>query len=97
MELKKAELYWLACNQGQHFQKEVKKKCHLHQSSPLIPLHPFLDADKLIRVGGREQNSNRAYSNILSYSMELTSSPDSSSAPNTRDCYMLVLPSSPVL
>ena len=66
IELKKAEVYWLAFIQEQHFQKEVsklKKKCRLHRSSPLIPLHPFLDADKLIRVGGREQNSNRAYSN----------------------------------
>ena len=41
---------------------ELKEDRQLHKSSPLIPLHPYLDVDDLIRVGGREQNSNRAYS-----------------------------------
>ena len=65
VELQKAEIYWLANIQRLHFNKEItnlKKGCRLNKSSPLIPLHPFLDADDLIRVGGREQNSNRAYS-----------------------------------
>ena len=65
LELQKAEVYWLMLAQRQHFMKEItyiKKGRQLHKSSPLIPLHPFLDAEDLIRVGGREQNSNRAYS-----------------------------------
>ena len=56
----------LASIQGQHFMKEItdlKKGHQLHKASPLIPLHPFLDAHKIIRVGGHEQNSNCAYSN----------------------------------
>ena len=65
VELQKAEIYWLANIQRLHVNKEItnlKKGCRLNKSSPLIPLHPFLDADDLIRVGGREQNSNRAHS-----------------------------------
>ena len=65
LELQKAEIYWLVLAQRQHFMKEIayiKKGRQLHKSSPLIPLHPFLDAEDLIRVGGREQNSNRVYS-----------------------------------
>ena len=65
-ELQKADVYWLTTIQGQHFGKEItslKKGRRLRKSSPLIPLHPFLDDDDLIRVGGREDNSNRAYSN----------------------------------
>lgn len=63
-ELQKAEFYWLAVAQEQHFAKEIAdlhKGGQLHKASPLIPLRPFLDDDGLIRVGGREQNSNRAY------------------------------------
>lgn len=41
---------------------ELKEDRQLHKSSLLIPLHPYIDVDDLIRVGGREQNSNRAYS-----------------------------------
>ena len=64
-ELQEAESYWLAVVQGQHFAREIadlKKGRQLRKSSPLIPLHPFLDGEGLIRVGGREQNSSRAYS-----------------------------------
>ena len=64
-ELQKAEVYWLAVIQRQQFPKEITsllKGRTLHRSSPLIPLQPILDDDQLIRVGGREQNSNRAYS-----------------------------------
>ena len=34
----------------------------MHKSNPLILLHPFLETDSLIDVGGREQISNQAYS-----------------------------------
>ena len=64
-ELQKAEVYWVAIIQSQQFAQEVNnlsKGCALRKSSPLILLQPFLDKDKLIRVGGREKNSNRAYS-----------------------------------
>ena len=65
LELQKAEVYWLSIIQKQHFAEELgrlQKKRQLHNGSPLIPLHPFVDSDGLIRVGGREQRSNRAYS-----------------------------------
>ena len=65
LELQKAETYWLATTQVQQFAMEItnlKKGRQLHKSSPLISLHPFIDPDNVIRVGGREQNSNRAYS-----------------------------------
>ena len=64
-ELWNAEVYWLSVGQGQHFSKEVGDISNghvLHRSSPLIALRPYLDADGLLRVGGREGNSNRAFS-----------------------------------
>ena len=64
-ELQKAEIYWLSIIQKQYFPEEIarlNKDRELHKSSPLLPLHPFVDGDGLIRVGGRERKSNRAYS-----------------------------------
>ena len=64
-ELWKAEVYWLSVIQGEYFVKEINSlnsRRELHKSSPLIPLRPFLDNDGLLRVGGRERNSNRAFS-----------------------------------
>ena len=64
-ELQKAENYWLSTVQRHHFAKEIvhlQRDHQLHKSSSLIPLHPFMDTNGLIRVGGREQKSNRAYS-----------------------------------
>ena len=63
-ELQRAEFYWLSIVQGQHFSKELDNLEHghgLHKSSSLIPLQAFLHTDGLLHVGGREQNSNRAY------------------------------------
>ena len=63
MELQKAETYWLSFVQGQCLDEDVirlKKSQALRRSSPLLTLHPFVDADGLVRVGGREHKSNRA-------------------------------------
>ena len=60
-----ADIYWLSLLQEQHFAKELKslrKEQNLQKSSPLVSLHPFLDSDGLLRVGGREHNSKIAFS-----------------------------------
>ena len=65
-ELHEAEYYWISIIQNDHFQNEIptlKQERLLKKSSPLLPLHPFLDYDKLLRVGGRQQNSKLSYSN----------------------------------
>ncbi len=91
LKLQKAETYWLATTQVQHFAMEItnlKKGRQLHKSSPLISLHPFIDPDNVIRVGGREQNSNRAYSTqhpvILRGSHPITRQISSRSGRSTR-------------
>ena len=64
-ELWKAEVYWFSIIQRQHFAREFRDLSSgrgLHKSSPLFSLRPFLDADGLLRVGGHEKNSNRAFS-----------------------------------
>ena len=64
-ELHEAEYYWISIIQNDHFQNEIqtlKQECLLKKSSPLLPLHPFLDSNKLLRVGGRQQNSKLSYS-----------------------------------
>ena len=64
-ELHEAEYYWISIIQNDHFQNEIqtlKQECLLKKSSPLLPLHPFLDSNKLLRVGGRQQNSKLFYS-----------------------------------
>ena len=65
-ELHEAEYYWISIIQNDHFQNEIqtlKQERLLKKSSPLLPLHPFLDSNKLLRVGGRQQNSKLSYSN----------------------------------
>lgn len=76
--------------QEQHFAKELKalkKSQSLHKS-----LHPFLDSDGLLRVGGREHNSKIAYSSQHppSLSVAVIHWPDSSSVQSTLDCSMQV-------
>ena len=64
-ELHDAEYYWISIIQNDHFQNRIqtlKQECLLKKSSPLLPLHPFLDSNKLLRVGGRQQNSKLSYS-----------------------------------
>ena len=64
-ELHEVEYYWISIIQNDHFQNEIqtlKQECLLKKSSPLLPLHLFLDSNKLLRVGGRQQNSKLSYS-----------------------------------
>ena len=64
-ELRTAENYWLSLIQGEQFAKELeslKANHDLPKTSSLLHLHPFVDSTGLLRVGGREQNSNRSYS-----------------------------------
>ena len=65
-ELHEAEYYWISIIQNDHFQNEtqtLKQESPLKKSSPLLPLHPFLDSNNLLRVGGRQQYSKFSYSN----------------------------------
>ena len=64
-ELSEAERYWIAVVQRQHFTEEIKalkKQSALSSSSSLLSLHPILDSNNLLRVGGRQQNSKLLYS-----------------------------------
>ena len=63
-ELSTAESYWISLSQNQHFSREInsfKSQRSISNSSSLISLHPFLDKEGLVRVGGREGNSRRPY------------------------------------
>ena len=63
-ELNKAVLCWVSISQTTHFSAEIgalKSSTSLPRSSPLISLNIFLDADGLLRVGGRQQNSRLSY------------------------------------
>ena len=62
--MQEAELYWLYVSQCDHFLKEVqamKNSQALARSSCLLTLHPFVDSNSLLRVGGR-QNQSSSYS-----------------------------------
>ena len=64
-ELISAECYWNSLIQNTHFKIEIQalsKPSHLCPSSSLLPLNPILDANHLLRVGGRLQNSRLSYS-----------------------------------
>ena len=64
-ELLDAESYWISLIQCDHFQNELstlKKGNPLKGSSSLLSLHPILDTNNLLRVGGRQQNSKLSYS-----------------------------------
>ncbi|GFQ72714.1 uncharacterized protein TNCT_97141 [Trichonephila clavata] len=59
-EIKTAEETIIRWVQGIHFQEEIqniKKQTPLSPKSPLRSLHPFIDEHRLVRVGGRLQNS----------------------------------------
>lgn len=59
-ELKEASLFWLNYVQKIYFASELqalKNHTAISKSSSLLPLHPFLGEDQLIRLGGRIDNS----------------------------------------
>ena len=64
MELITAEKYWIRIIQEDHFSSDIallKAKRSLGNNSSLLSLRPFLDSDGLLRVGGRESNSDLTY------------------------------------
>ena len=65
-ELREAEYYWISIIQNDHFKNEtqtLKQERPLKKSNSLLPFHPFLDSNKLLRVDGRQQTSKFSYSN----------------------------------
>ena len=66
-EIVKAENYWISYSQKECFSSEraaLNSKQSLPSNSSLINLHPFLDSNKILRVGGRDQNSKLSYSSM---------------------------------
>ena len=64
-ELSEAKRYWIGLIQDAHFSKEIsglRAGRELSNDSSLIHLHPFIDLDSQLRVGGRENRANIAYS-----------------------------------
>ena len=65
-EIAAAETYWELTCQRDHFASEIDALNSQEDDAPnygcLLPLHPFLDSTGLLRVGGRESNSNAPYS-----------------------------------
>ena len=65
LELTHAEAYWYSVIQENHFLEEItalRNNRHISRSSSLLSLHPFLDTNSLLRVGGRISKANRAFS-----------------------------------
>ena len=63
-EVSAAETYWFSVSQAQCFNSElksIKSNDGLPSSSPLLPLHPFVDSKGLLGVCGRKRKSNLAY------------------------------------
>lgn len=66
LELKNAQIFIIKEIQFTHFQKEIKElrsgkkqsNLYTYKSSPLRFLNPFLDDNKIIRVGGRIHNAD---------------------------------------
>ena len=61
IELSRAEEYWIKFAQADHFAEDIENLKHVSKSSCLIPVHPFLDSEDVLRVGGREHYSQRAF------------------------------------
>ena len=64
-ELRDAEAYWLTFSQDECFEKEIqaiKNGQGVSNSSSIFSLHPMVDPDGLLRIGGRLQNSQLSYS-----------------------------------
>jgi len=63
-ELQRAEDYWIKLIQLAHFESDMitlQRKGTLPPSSSLLPLQPFIDSSRLLRVGGRRQLSQTSY------------------------------------
>ena len=63
-EINAAKSYWILTSQRASFAEEVQamtKGRKIPKSSPLLTLHPFLDSAGILRVGGRESNSQLCY------------------------------------
>ena len=65
-ELRDAEAYyWLMFSQDECFEKEIQAIRNgqgVSNSSSIFSLHPMVDPDGLLRIGGRLQNSQLSYS-----------------------------------
>ena len=63
-ELSDARKFWIRKVQSAHFSAEIRmlsEKKEIPKSSPLFRLHPFVDAEGLVRLGGRLQLSPLEY------------------------------------
>jgi hypothetical protein len=64
VEMDAADKYWVSLSQECCFAEDIaalKGKGDIALSSPLLPLHPFLDSSDIVRVGGRTQNARLPY------------------------------------
>ena len=64
LELRAAEVYWYIIVQEQHCKQELSalhKVLVVPRHSPLVPLHPIMDEDGILRVGGHESNSEGTF------------------------------------
>ena len=66
-EFVEAETYWTSISQNESFGSELKSlisKDSLPSNSSILSLHPFIDPQGVLRVGGRKQESKLAYSRM---------------------------------
>ena len=66
-EFVEAETYWTLISQNESFGTELKSlisKDSLPSNSSILSLHPFIDPQGVLRVGGRNQESRLAYSRM---------------------------------
>ena len=59
-ELVAAEMYLVRFAQEDNFTDDItslKAGKHLPRGNSLLSLHPFIDSNRVLRVGGRERNS----------------------------------------
>ena len=63
-EILEADQHWIRFSQRENFSLEVevlKTNTGTPESSPLFVLHPFVDPDGIVRVGGRIKNAKISY------------------------------------
>ena len=68
-ELHNSEKYWICLAQHHNFEIEInslQSAKSLPLSSLLLSLHPFLDKEGILRVGGRQEYSKLSYSKVHS-------------------------------